>query len=97
MTDSQLLLWFKDKILGNVNDPTNYLDQTVNIEVGKLLPEDRYFEYVKLVTGEVTQRVYDTHGNLFFQEPDSAFKVYGDILSLSNRDKLIFLHKLIGA
>ncbi len=93
MSNDQLLWWFKDKILGDITDPTDYFEQTVNIEVDKLVNPTQYDQFVRAVVDGVTDRMYSEHGN-FGQA--MAYKFYGRILALSNLDKIKFLYKVIG-
>lgn len=96
MNDAQLVLWFKDKVLGDTLDPTDYSDQTVNIDVGKLLSTADFDKFSRLVAEEMTGVMYDTYGHHAFISQSSAYKFYGLLLSVSNVDKLKYMHSVLG-
>lgn len=96
MSNDQLLWWFKDKVLGDTTDPKDYFDQTVNIEVDKLVSAIDYERYAKAAADEMTDRMYNEHGNNAFANPNSAYRFYGRLLSISNLDKIKILHTVIG-
>lgn len=96
MSNDQLLLWFRDRILGDSTDQVDYFDQTVNIEVDKLVNAMEYERYSKAVADEMTDRMYNEHGVNAFANPNSAYRFYGRLLSISNLDKIKILHTVIG-
>lgn len=96
MHDDQLLLWFKDRVLGDATSQVDYFDQTVNIEVDKLVTAREYERFAQSVAEEVTDNMYNEYGANAFSNPSSAYRFYGRLLSISNLDKIKILYTVIG-
>lgn len=96
MNEDKLLWWFKDKVLGDTTDPKDYFEQTVNIEVDKLVDAQTFEKFAREAAGVVTEQLYDEYGQSAMSKASSAYKFYGRLLSLSNLDKIKILHTVIG-
>ncbi len=90
MDGNLLVLWYKDKVLKDTTDTTDYLDNSVNIKVDEVVDRNVLQHYVIEASQYCTQKAYNNHP---VNKVSTYFYEY--MLTLSNYEKLLNLYNVM--
>lgn len=85
-----LNLWFKDRVLKDATDRTDYLDNSVNIQVDQLVSAAVFEKYSVVAAQYCTEKAYNN-----FPESQVTMRFYQYMLKLTNQEKLLNLYNAI--
>jgi len=85
LTPTQLNVWFRDRILGNVSDKRDFINEKNKIPLS-LLSEDKLEGFIKHLTSAIVEVEYNANADF------TALDFYAKMLLLSNVDIMQHLH-----